>query len=106
MAVSDSKAFNYMLNNTSTSSKEFKTFLEDLIKKMSEEEKEKHILILDNLKSHLTLELYQVYFNNKMKVLFNVPYKSSFNMIEKVFRFIKNITYKTIYSKKKNLKEI
>ena len=103
MAVSDSKVFCYKLNNTSTSSKEFKIFLEDLIKKMSEDEKEKHILILDNLKSHLTIELFQVYFNNKMKILFNVPYKSCFNMIEKVFRHIKNITYKAIYSTKKEL---
>ena len=53
---------------------------------------------MDNLKAHLTLELFELYYNNNLKILFNIPYKSSFNMIEKVFRYIKNLTYKQIFS--------
>lgn len=58
---------------------------------------------MGNLSSHLTLELFQFYFNNDLKVLFTIPYKSTFNMIEKVFRHIKNNTYKKIYGNKKEL---
>ena len=32
-----------------------------------------------------------------MKILFNIPYFSNFNMVENVFRLIKNITYKKLY---------
>ena len=45
-----------------------------------------------------------------MKILFTILYLSTFNMIENVFREIKDITYKKLYSNtyelKKDLKNI
>ena len=98
MAVSSTKIFHYKINRASTTSLEFKIFFEELLDKMTNEEKKNHIFIMDNLKAHLTLELFELYYNNNLKILFNIPYKSSFNMIEKVFRYIKNLTYKQIFS--------
>ena len=46
---------------------------------------------------HLTIDLFKFYNEKGLKVLFNVPYKSNWNMIELVFRLIKNLTYKNIY---------
>ena len=92
--------FTVIYNKVTTDSNQFKIFIEELLNKMTEEKKKNHILIMDNLKAHLTIDLIQVYFNNN-KLLFNVPYKSSFNISEKVFRYIKNITYKNIYDTKK-----
>ena len=34
------------------------------------------IIIMDNMSSHLTSELFENYNKYKLKVLFNVPYKS------------------------------
>ena len=101
MAVTKNKILHFAVNKVTTDSNQFKIFIEELLNKMTEEEKKNNILIMDNLRAHLTVDLIQVYFNNNIKVLFNVPYKSSFNMIEKVFRYIKNITYKHIYDTKK-----
>ena len=101
MAVTKNKIWHFEVNKVTNDSNQFKIFIEELLNKMTEEEKKNNILIMDNLRAHLTVDLIQVYFNNNIKVLFNVPYKSSFNMIEKVFRYIKNITYKHIYATKK-----
>ena len=49
--------------------------------------------------------MYKFYNDNNLKVLFNTPYISHFNMIELVFRFIKNITYKSLYSSIDKLKK-
>ena len=74
-----------------------------LVNNMSQDEKNRTIFILDNLKSHYTLELFEFYYNNHLKILFTVPYNSPFNMVEICFRYIKNIIYKKIYSSKSEL---
>lgn len=48
--------------------------------------------------------MFSFYNKNNLKILFNIPYKSNFNMIELAFRNIKNLTYKKLYSKIENLK--
>ena len=45
---------------------------------------------MDNFKGHLTQELYELYKEKNLKVLFGVPYASQFNMAEYVFRALKN----------------
>ena len=104
MAVNSYKICHYKLNDNSTTSHEFKKFMEELISKLTEEEKKKSIFVLDNLTSHLTEEMFSFYNKNNLKILFNIPYKSNFNMIELAFRNIKNLTYKKLYSKIENLK--
>ena len=59
---------------------------------MDEEERYNSLIIMDNMSSHLSSELFEAYNKLKMKILFNVPYNSMWNMIELVFRYIKNKT--------------
>ena len=53
---------------------------------------------MGNFSGHLTPELFKFYFEKKFKILFSVPYASQYNMVENVFRLIKNITYKRLYN--------
>ena len=62
------------------------------------------MIILDNCTAHLVYQCFQIFNENKLKVLFTVPYRSNFNQIELVFRSIKNITYKELFSSIDNLK--
>ena len=105
MAVSSKKVYGFQINEESTNSKTFKNFMDYLLKNMTQKEKENSVFFMDNLSSHKTLELFSFYKDNKLKVLFNSPYVSEFNMIEYCFRFIKNITYKKIYENILSLKK-
>ena len=98
MAVGYNKIYYYQIVRKNTDGETFQTFMKNMINNMSLEEKKNHFIILDNLSSHLTLDLFKLYNENDLKILFNVPYKSNWNMIELVFRLIKNITYKKIYA--------
>ena len=98
LAVSNKKIYGYQLDINPTNSKRFKSFMENIIKNMSKEEIRETVFFMDNLTSHKTLEMYKFYKENKLKILFNTPYISSFNMVEYVFGYIKNITYKNLYS--------
>lgn len=75
----------------------------ELVEKMTEEERNNSFIILDNLSCHLTSDLFSFYKDSKLKILFNVPYQSLWNMIELVFRLIKNKTYKKLYQ---NIEEL
>ena len=97
LAVSDTKVLNYQINEENTNSTIFKNFMIQLLEKMGEEEKKQHVFIMDNFAGHLTPELFEFYRANKIKVLFGVPYASHYNMVENVFRLIKNKTYKKLY---------
>lgn len=105
MAVSKDRIIHYKLTNETTNSNLFLNFMNELYNNLSEEEKTNSIIIMDNLSSHLTKDLYNFYFEKKLKILFNVPYLSKFNMIEICFRALKNITYKSIYKNDSALKK-
>ena len=98
MAVTAEKLIKYHLIEKSTNSDNFLNFMNDLVDSLTDEEKESSILIMDNCRSHLSPKLFEFYSNNKLKILFNIPYQSTFNMIEGCFRFIKNLTYKRLYN--------
>lgn len=98
MAVGVKKIYHFELNRNNTNNTVFKNFMMNLINNMNENEKINSIIILDNLSCHLTSDLFQLYNENSLKILFTVPYNSPWNMIEIVFRFIKNITYKKLYA--------
>jgi len=97
MAVGRSKVYYYEINRKNTNNEIFENFMNNLIQILNKEVKKNHLIIMDNLSVHLTVNLFKLYNENKLKILFNIPYKSSWNMIELVFRLIKNITYKNIY---------
>lgn len=62
-----------------------------------------YIFIMDNLRVHLSKEIKELVKLYKIKIIYTVPYESSFNPIELSFRFIKNKIYRHIYS---NIKEL
>ena len=110
MAVSSKKVYGFVINDDTTNSKTFEKFMEYLLNNMSKIEIKNAVFFMDNLNSHKTCELFSFYKNNNIKVLFNCPYISEFNMIEYCFRYIKNLTYKRLYSSifelKKDVTEI
>ena len=53
---------------------------------------------MDNESVHSKLEMMQFYSNKKIKVLFNTPYISYFNMVEFCFRSLKAIIYNKLFS--------
>lgn len=54
---------------------------------------------------HLTSDLFELYNKGNLKILFNAPYQSQWNMIELVFRFLKNKIYKKLYNNNKELEK-
>ena len=103
MGVSKNKIIHYELTYENTNSTTFLNFMKNLYDKLNEEEQKKTIFILDNLPAHLTGELFEYYKKKGIKILFNTPYLSKFNMIEYCFRSLKNITYKKNY---RNINEL
>ena len=98
LAVNPQKNIFYKITNTNTNSKEFKEFFTNLLTKLSDKDKENTLFVLDNLPAHCTPEMFSFYNENKLKILFGVPYLSKFNMIEFCFRGIKNILYKHLFN--------
>ena len=97
LAVTSNKVVYYKMTNESTDGNAFKSFMSELYNKLSELEKKNYVFFLDNLSSHSTPELFEFYNNNNMKIIFNAPYKSSFNMVELAFRHIKRETYTYLF---------
>lgn len=104
MAINTEKVLFYKLTNVNTTGKEFVNFIKELLSNLEENEKKNSLFILDNCKAHLTVDCYKLFNQESLKVLYSVPYRSNFNMIEYVFRKIKNITYKNLYSSIEELK--
>ena len=97
LAVSKDDILHYQIIKENTNSEIFINFMDHLIDKLKEKKIENFLFILDNFSGHLTLQLFKFYREKKIKILFGVPYASNFNMVENVFRLIKNITYKKLY---------
>lgn len=74
MAVSSNTINHFKINDSSTTSLEFKEFMKELISKLTAYEKSNSLFVFDNLTSHLTDEMFQFYYENKLKVLLNAPY--------------------------------
>jgi len=105
LCVSNSKVITKKFTKNPVDSKVFIEFLNDLIKELSEEEKQKTIIVMDNATFHISRDVVNFFKNNKLKGLTICPYRSSFNMIELTFRYVKNIIYKNVYSKLNDLQE-
>ena len=75
----------------------FKNYIIKMLEKLKELKKENVLLIIDNAKYHKTEKLLKYYKTQKLKILTNIPYKSNFNGIELIFRYIKKITYTKIF---------
>lgn len=104
LAVSSKNVVAQKFVKGSVNSQIFINFLSIIIKNMNEDEKKNTIIIMDNASYHLSSEVINFFKNEKLKGLTNCPYRSNFNCIELVFRFIKNIIYKNVYSRIEDLK--
>lgn len=103
LAVTKNKILHFKFDKKNINSKIFKEFIIEMIQKIEENERKKYVIFFDNARIHKSKELLNYYKENSMKVVCNVPYESSFNMVELSFRFIKNNIYKKIYN---NIEEI
>lgn len=105
LAVSNQKIIRKAFYKNSIYTKFFIEFLKGIINPMTEEEIRKTIIIMDNATFHISNEVIQFFKKQKLKGLTICPYRSSFNMSELVFRYVKNIIYKNVYNKMEELKE-
>ena len=103
MGVDMDEIIHYEIIDQNIDSITFLNFMKTLVSKLDEERLKNTIIIMDNFSSHLTKDLFEFYNEKKLKILFNTPYLSKFNMIELCFRELKNKIYKRLY---KNIKEI
>ena len=67
-----------------------------MLKKYSQEEINKYVIFFDNARFHKSEELKKFYNNNNLKIITNVSYESSFDIVELSFRYIKNIFIKIL----------
>ena len=95
LAVGTSKVFHYELTDLNTSGIVFKKFMIRLINKINDIQN--YFLIMDNLSVHLTNEIKTLVNKFNLKLIYTVPYESTFNPIELAFRFIKNKIYRHSY---------
>ena len=72
MAFSPQKIIYYDLTGINTENNTFINFMEGLVNNMQKDEIQNHIIIIDNLTSHLTNYLFKFYKNKNLKVLFNI----------------------------------
>ena len=89
MAVDENNVLNYKINKVSTNSDIFLDFIKELQKKLNDKHYPEYVIVLDNLAAHKTNALIEYYAKNKINIIFNSPYLSSFNSIELAFRGIK-----------------
>lgn len=105
LAVSTNSVINYEITKDNINQNNFGNFLEKTIDKMEISELNNSIFIMDNLSVHCSKKIFDKMRKRNIKVLFTVPYESSFNVIELSFRHIKNKIYKKIYLNIKNLRK-
>ena len=90
-------------NNETIGTNEFLLFIKELLNEIGRDEIKNKIFVLDNATYHFSENIKKYAEKEKLKFLFNVPYKSEFNGIELVFNLIKSHLYNEIH---KNLKEL
>lgn len=103
MGVNEKGVLFFKINKENTNNKIFLEFMEGLYKKIKENKIDRYAIVLDNLSCHKVKELYDFYIKNKINIIFNSPYISSFNSIEYAFRDLKKILYTKIYSTENEL---
>ena len=98
LAIGVNNIIHYKLTNENTNTNTFKNFFIEILNKLNSDDLTNTIIIMDNLTSHLTVEIKKIIISKSLKVLYTVPYESIFNPIELSFRGIKLFTYKKIYN--------
>lgn len=105
MAINDEKVLYYEINKNSTNEESFYAFMEKLNDVIKNEKIYPCVLVLDNLSCHKTEKLIEFYSTNKINVIFNTPYLSTFNIIELSLRNLKRHLYTNIYESIEKIEE-
>ena len=71
--------------------------MEEVLSKLSTYQDAKFVIIMDNLSCHRTPKLLNYYSENKLNIIFNCVYRSSFNCVELAFKSIKFHLYNNLY---------
>ena len=98
LAVDEERTIYWEITKENTTETIFLNFISKLKEKLTSILYPKFILLMDNHSSHKTPLLLKYYEENRINILFNVPYVSTFNGIELAFRYIKRILYMTLFS--------
>ena len=98
LGVSKNNVIHYEFIKKNINEKIFKGFLEHINNKLGEDEKKSTVFFFDNARPHKSSKIKKYYEESSLKIITNIPYESSFNMVELSFRYIKNIIYKKIFS--------
>ena len=93
MAVSNKKIIDFHIVSKAAKSKDYLKFMMKLKRKDKENNKS---YLMDNCQIHKSKELRKYYKDEKMHVIYNVPYHSEKNPIENVFSCLKNQINRTI----------
>ena len=90
----------YKITESNVNSNIFGEFIDNLIEKLTDTQKDNSLIILDNAKVHKTNEIINKYKEKNLKILTNIPYKSNYNGIEYCFGHFKNEYYRFILKDK------
>lgn len=97
LTVDKNEVIYYKLNKQSTNEETFFIYLNDLVNKIKQKFSEKYIIVLDNLSAHKTSKIINYLIENKINVIYNVPYISEFNSVELCFRYVKRHLYENLF---------
>ena len=84
---------------------EFVDFLSELINRIDKKELENIVFVLDNTSYHNGKQIQKLIFDNKLKFIYNVPYKSEYIPIEYAFNLMKNHIHNTFNTNMTQLKK-
>ena len=105
MAIDEEKIIYYEINKENIDEAVFLNFMVKLNHEIIEKKLNPCVIIMDNLSSHKTSNLIDFYIQNKINILFNTPYLSTFNAIELSFRNIKKFLYTKYFSSIEEVEE-
>ena len=81
MGIYEKDVIHYSLNDETTNEEIFLKFIQDLQLKLKEKKIVNYTLFLDNLSVHKTSKLIKYYAEQKINIIFNIPYFSNFRVM-------------------------
>jgi hypothetical protein len=102
-AMSNKKLIHYKICESSFNKETFNLFIKELQVKIK---KDKKCLFLDNASIHKNKELQKYVEDNKIKMIYNIPYMSIYNPIEFVNKMIRNRIQENEYKSVEELDKI
>ena len=103
LATMPHEVLHYVIKSKTTNTNDFKSFLQEVVNKIENNEvlsnckrSNKLWLFMDNASIHKTKVVRDFIRENKLNVIYSVPYRPEYNLAEKIFAFLKMKFYKSI----------